>query len=239
LILILLLLLLLGNLGVEIIPALHEPAEIVPTVKQPKNKYRLVMYDFGQAASLTMGQADGILDIIEAIIDTDVDRSIEAFQKMGVLIDGADLDQVRAKVAENYRTGKVKANRKKLRRKGYKFQDETNGEISKKDEDYLDAGKTAASASPTGNDSQVMSYFSLPAEYAFVARAISQMDGVGKSLDPEFDFISSAAPYLVEIKGADLYLKDEVMKFIRGIQHRVVKFQMVTLPNWWEERAKE
>jgi hypothetical protein len=35
------------------------------------------------------------------------------------------------------------------------------------------------------------------------------MDGVGKGLDPDFDFVSSAAPYIVEIKGAENYLKDE------------------------------
>ena len=64
---------------------------------------RLVMYDFGQASTLTQNQADGILEIIEAIIDTDVDRSINAFQKMGVLVDDADLDQVRNKIADNYR----------------------------------------------------------------------------------------------------------------------------------------
>ncbi len=69
-----------------------------------------------------------------------------------------------------------------------------------------------------------MSYFTLPAEYAFVARAISQMDGVGKSLDPDFDFISSAAPYIVEIKGTDLYLKDEVFKFIRSLLQRITVF---------------
>ena len=75
---------------------------MVPTTSHQKRP-RLVMYDFGQAATLTQQQGDGILEIIEAIIDTDVDRSIEAFQKMGVLVDGADLDQVRKKVAENYR----------------------------------------------------------------------------------------------------------------------------------------
>ena len=72
-------------------------------VSSPTMRPRLVMYDFGQAATLSKSQADGILEIIEAIIDTDVDRSIEAFQKMEVLVDGADLDQVRSKVAENYR----------------------------------------------------------------------------------------------------------------------------------------
>mmetsp|Transcript_24641 Transcript_24641/g.58485 ORF Transcript_24641/g.58485 Transcript_24641/m.58485 type:complete len:1014 (-) Transcript_24641:68-3109(-) len=218
-----------GNLGVEIVPETGKP--------------RLVMYDFGQAASLTRGQGDGIEEIIEAIVDTDVDRSIEAFQKMGVLVDGADLDQVRAKVAENYRTGKVKANQKKLRRKGYVFRDDKKKEktpssslsaSSGNNNTDTSAAKTE-SAATDANDAQVMSYFSLPAEYAFVARAISQMDGVGKSLDPEFDFISSAAPYLVEIKGADKYLADEVMKFVKNLS----KFQMKTIPEWWENESRK
>lgn len=76
-------------------------------------------------------------------------------------------------------------------------------------------------ADAPANDSQVMSYFTLPAEYAFVARAISQMDGVGKSLDPDFDFISNAAPYIVEIKGTDVYLKDEASKLLRSVQGRI------------------
>jgi predicted unusual protein kinase regulating ubiquinone biosynthesis (AarF/ABC1/UbiB family) len=202
-----------GNVGAEVLP---------------DGTPRLVIYDFGQAASLNQDQADGILQIIEAIIDMDVDRSIEAFIKMGVLVDGADLDKVRAKVAENYRTGKVKANRKKLRRKGYKFKDD--------DDDDDDKGAAAAASkkneTPTQNtaaltaevaskDSEVMSFFNLPAEYAFVARAISQMDGVGKGLDPDFDFISNSAPYIVEIKGADKYLKEEIVKFFSGLQSKI------------------
>ncbi|KAG7372691.1 hypothetical protein IV203_018834 [Nitzschia inconspicua] len=202
-------------------------------------KPRLVMYDFGQAATLNRHQADGILEIIEAIVDTDVDRSVQAFQKMGVLVDDANLDVVRDKVAENYRTGKVKANRKKLRRKGFTFRHDDNNNNDDDDDAKLDEGNVTASANVTattgGNDAKVMSYFSLPAEYAFVARAISQMDGVGKSLDPEFDFISSAAPYLVEVKGADLYIKDEILKVLRGWQSKWVKFQEETIPNWWNE----
>lgn len=81
------------------------------------------------------------------------------------------------------------------------------------------------------DDSQVMSYFTLPAEYAFVARAISQMDGVGKSLDPDFDFISNAAPFIVEIKGTDLYLKDEATKFLRSCQDRICMFLQ-----WFEKK---
>ena len=207
-----------GNLGVEVLP---------------NGKPRLVMYDFGQAASLNQDQADGILGIIEAIIDMDVDRSIEAFIKMGVLVDGADLDKIRVKVTENYRTGKVKANRKKLRGKGYKFKDEESATSSSSNVTSASIDKNTTTAD--SNSAEVMSFFSLPAEYAFVARAISQMDGVGKGLDPDFDFISNAAPYIVEIKGADKYLKEEFFKFIGGIEKKVIDFQMRKIPESWNE----
>jgi predicted unusual protein kinase regulating ubiquinone biosynthesis (AarF/ABC1/UbiB family) len=87
-----------GNLGVEILN---------PDATTPSERVRLVFYDFGQAATLTQPQADGILSIIDAIVDMNVDRSIEAFQQMGVLKDGADLAKVRAKVSENYKVSQM------------------------------------------------------------------------------------------------------------------------------------
>ena len=207
-----------GNVGVEIMP---------------NGKPRLVLYDFGQAATLTQDQADGILQIIEAIIDMNVDRSIEAFQKMGVLVDGADLNKVREKVAENYRTGKVKANRRALRRKGYQFKDEDE---KKEETTNTTAIATNSTKESKVKDAEVMSFFSLPAEYAFVARAISQMDGVGKGLDPEFDFISNSAPYIVEIKGADKYLKEEIVKIFKVVPKRIAVWQTKTLPDLYETR---
>jgi len=233
-----------GNIGIEMVPVESEGGRKAPfggdasSTIEAAVRPRLVMYDFGQAATLTRGQADGILDIIEAIIDTDVERSIAAFQKMGVLVDGADLDQVRKKVAENYRTGKIKANRKKLRSRGYKFRDDnTDGaEKNKKDDGDPSVATPAGGdddSSSDVNDMEVMSCFTLPAEYAFVARAISQMDGVGKSLDPEFDFISSAAPHIVEIKGTDLYLKDEASKAFRSFRENLDEFGA-----WFEARLR-
>lgn len=74
-----------------------------PKAKSPSERVRLVFYDFGQVASLTQRQADGIMTMIDAIVDMNVDRSIEAFEQMGVLKEGADLKKVRAKVTENYK----------------------------------------------------------------------------------------------------------------------------------------
>jgi predicted unusual protein kinase regulating ubiquinone biosynthesis (AarF/ABC1/UbiB family) len=189
-----------GNLGVEIL------ANGMP---------RLVMYDFGQACALKSDQAEGILDVIEAIIDYDADRCVDAFAKMGVLKDDANLTSIRLKVQDNFDTGKVIVKRKKLKKSGYKFKEKPAANPD--DSDHVDLKKT--------KDSEVMGYFQLPSEYAFVARALSQMDGVGKTLDPDFDFISSSAPYLVEIKGAGNYLKDEWNKWVEKVQTSVFDWQ--------------
>ena len=131
---------------------------------------------------------------------------------MGVLKDNADLNSVRNKVAENYRTGKVKANRKKLMRKNYQFKDAESLSTNTNSSD-----SSPITTIPTTSDAQVMQYFTLPAEYAFVGRALSQMDGVGKTLDSDFDFVSAAAPYIVEIKGAKRYVQDELNKWLVNI----------------------
>jgi predicted unusual protein kinase regulating ubiquinone biosynthesis (AarF/ABC1/UbiB family) len=191
-----------GNLGVRILE------------KDP-NGVQLVFYDFGQAATLNPNQADGILDIIEAIVDSDVDKSLDAFAKMGVLKKEANLDVVRAKVADNFKTGKVKANRKRLSKRGYKFNTQVPSPNST--DATVSTNSTATSSNSTAKDSDVMQSFTLPAEYAFVGRALIQMDGVGKGLDPEFDFISSAAPSIYEIKGANKYLKEEAAKWLDNL----------------------
>ena len=180
-----------GNLGVEIL-------NLKGT--SPEQRVRLVFYDFGQAASLKPMQGEGILDIIDAIVDSDVDRSVESFLKMGILKPDANLDLVRSKVADNFRTGKVKANRKRLSKRGYKFRPQQYNSTS--------ASNTTAS----GSDDEIMQYFTMPTEYAFVGRALTQMDGVGKSLDADFDFITAAAPWIYEIKGATKYLQEEALK---------------------------
>lgn len=199
-----------GNLGVEVL-------DMNATV--PEKRVRLVFYDFGQAAELNRNQADGILDVIEAIVDSDVEKSVKSFEKMGVLKEDADLDKVRAKVSDNFKTGKVKANRKRLSQRGYKFAPPQEVPSNKTNSTATTA---ATSRDKPPQDSEVMQFFSLPAEYAFVARALSQMDGVGKVLDPEFDFISAAAPWIVEIKGATQYLRDEAIKWLNQARYKLM-----------------
>jgi predicted unusual protein kinase regulating ubiquinone biosynthesis (AarF/ABC1/UbiB family) len=214
-----------GNLGVAIVN------------RGTKKSVQLVFYDFGQACSLKDDQAGGILDVIEGIIDYDVDKCVNAFQRMGVLADNADLAKVKRKVNDNFKSGKIMVKEKKQRKKAGQTSisyDESAAAASTLREDskpslakIQNANIAEGEDDEKINDAEIMSYFTLPAEYAFVARAISQMDGVGKGLDRDFDFISAAAPWLVEIKGGEKFVEDEAKKFVSSLFKGVLDYQIM------------
>ena len=244
-----------GNLGVEVV----EEGEKFP---------RMVFYDFGQACSLADDQAGGILDVIEGITDMDAKACVAAFDRMGVLRDGADLKKVQAKVQNNFDTGKIsvkeakrkqqakmkarKAPRSKAKRKVEHVKliaentQVVNGSNATTVADAKDEISLSNETTPTKpksgdkppGDAEVMEYFTLPAEYAFVARAISQLDGVGKALDPEFDFISASAPHIVEVKGAEKYLADETKKTLVGFEKKGAEFQAKILETFGWDASK-
>lgn len=192
-----------GNLGIEVFEDGTAP--------------RMVFYDFGQACSLADDQAGGILEVIESIIDYDAKKSVAAFSRMGVLKDNADLEKVQAKCQQNYDSGKLKVKkRKRNKRRGSDADTDSTAQLEARIEQAAKPSNRTESA-PEVKDAEVMEYFTLQSEYAFVARALSQMDGVGKGLDPEFDFISAAAPYLVDVKGAGRYLIDEAKKRLKFV----------------------
>lgn len=193
-----------GNLGIEVFDDGRLP--------------RMVFYDFGQACALSHDQAGGILEVIESIIDLDAKKSVAAFSRMGVLKENADLEKVQAKCQQNYDTGKLKVKKRKkrssvpYRRNDILVDSDSNDALEVRLEASEQILVTEQTNTKDVKDAEVMGYFTLKSEYAFVARALSQMDGVGKSLDPEFDFISASAPYLVEVKGTGRYLSDEIKK---------------------------
>lgn len=208
-----------GNLGIEVF--------------EDKRSPRLVFYDFGQACSLSEDQAGGILEVIESIIDSDAKKSVKAFVRMGVLKDNADLVKVQAKCQSNYDTGKLQVKKRKRRTNAkYSVMGTQRTDSAEKvvfSETNQSNATNSTTDTPEVKDAEVMEFFTLQSEYAFVARALSQLDGVGKGLDPEFDFISASAPYLVEIKGSGRYIMDEVKKkldFVFGEEGGVLTKEM-------------
>jgi hypothetical protein len=87
----------------------------------------------------------------------------------------------------------------------------------KPDDAQTKSAANSTKMTPEVKYSEVMEYFTLQSEYAFVARVISQMDGVEKGLEPDFDFISAAASFLVEIECTKWYLVDEIKKRLKFV----------------------
>jgi predicted unusual protein kinase regulating ubiquinone biosynthesis (AarF/ABC1/UbiB family) len=115
-------------------------------------------------------------------------------------------------------TGKITTNRKRIKKR----QRERGQVREKRDADRDESSPTNEAAS--SKNSEVMKYFTLPTEYAFVGRALSQMGGVGKTLDPDFDFISSAAPWIYEIKGPSKFIREKAEKWLSDACQKVESF---------------
>lgn len=193
---------------------------------------RLIFYDFGQACSLEPLQSAGIQAAIESIIDLDASACVQAFCDMGILREGANQTAIEAVVRNNFKTGAISSKASRRR----PFESSASADTSPTAVDTTNntnsntSGSTKQGKGSTGivkawsssimskaeaarASKAVMPDIVLPAEYAFVARALSQMDGVGKALDPDFEFIAAAAPSLPELKGGGgVYLVDLIEK---------------------------
>ena len=144
------------------------------------------------------------------------------------------MDKAKNKVQQNVETGLIKVKRKKRRKRGNtsdknlvknlnRANKKLNSTLVLTSDSSLEDSKQTNKGKV--DDAEIMTFFTLPAEYAFVARAISQMDRVGKGLDANFDFVSASAPYLIETKGGEKYILDEGTKFVLPI----LKWQNVIL----------
>lgn len=155
---------------------------------------RIIFYDFGQACALTAPQADGILQVIQSIVDLDAPACVTAMGKLGALKEGANIPKITALIENNFKTGKVKSKRSKRKNKA----------------EPAEADVKAPSQAET------MQWLQLPSQLAFVARALTQLDGVGTMLDPEYEFIDAVAAKVPELqmeKGAGIgYLADQFFK---------------------------
>eukprot|EP00929_Paragymnodinium_shiwhaense_P060214 TRINITY_DN30097_c0_g2_i1.p1 TRINITY_DN30097_c0_g2~~TRINITY_DN30097_c0_g2_i1.p1 ORF type:complete len:621 (+),score=189.02 TRINITY_DN30097_c0_g2_i1:68-1930(+) len=148
---------------------------------------RLIFYDFGQACELTHEQTDGILQVIQSIMDFDAKACVVAMQNLGALKKEANIKALETLIDNNFKTGKVKSKR------------------SKRKQEYVPEDGVALDKIP--QEKEVAGYLQLPSQLAFVARALTQMQGVGLMLDEEWEFIDLVADKVPELqveKGAGL-----------------------------------
>lgn len=160
------------------------------------NGGRLIYYDFGMMGTIPGNIKNGLVELFYAVYEKDVERCVEALVEMGVLVRGGDMTAIRrtGEFFLNSFSERLDEQRKERESNPEKYQNTFKGPRSKEEASQVRKRILAN----IGEDLLVTAAdqpFRFPAEFTFVVRAFSVLDGIGKSLDSRFDISEIAAPY--------------------------------------------
>ncbi|AGY57712.1 ubiquinone biosynthesis protein UbiB [Gloeobacter kilaueensis JS1] len=129
----------------------------------------LIFYDFGMMGRIQPGTKERLMDTFLGVAQSDADKVIDSLIELGAIKKNADRVPIRRSIAfliENFFN------------KPYGDQSFDFGSLSE--------------------DIYEMAYeqpFRFPATFTFVLRAVSTLEGLGKGLDPNFNFMDVAQPF--------------------------------------------
>jgi predicted unusual protein kinase regulating ubiquinone biosynthesis (AarF/ABC1/UbiB family) len=131
----------------------------------------LIFYDFGMMGRVQPVTREKLLDTFFGIAQKDADRVVNSLIALGALAPQDDMGPVRRSVQ-------------------YML------------DHFMDQPFENQSVSDISDDLYEIAYdqpFRFPATFTFVMRAFSTLEGVGKGLDPEFNFMEVAKPFAMQI----------------------------------------
>ncbi|HIK31217.1 MAG TPA: AarF/ABC1/UbiB kinase family protein [Oscillatoriales cyanobacterium M59_W2019_021] len=134
----------------------------------------LIFYDFGMMGQITTNVREKLLDTFLGVAQKDADRVVTSLIELGALSPTKDLAPVRRSI--QYILDRLMDR---------PFEEQSVAEIS---DDLYDIAYDQP--------------FRFPATFTFVMRAFSTLEGVGKGLDPEFNFMEVAKPFAMELMTA-------------------------------------
>ncbi|OCQ90704.1 hypothetical protein BCD64_28335 [Nostoc sp. MBR 210] len=139
----------------------------------------LIFYDFGMMGRIKSNVREGLMETLFGIAQKDGDRVVESLVNLGAISPVDDMGPVRRSVQ-------------------YML------------DNFMDKPFETQSVAAISDDLYEIAYnqpFRFPATFTFVMRAFSTLEGVGKGLDPEFNFMEVAQPYAMQLmtnmNGAD------------------------------------
>lgn len=131
----------------------------------------LIFYDFGMMGKIQPVTREKLMDTFFGIAQKDGDRVVKSLIELGALTAVDDMGPVRRSVQ-------------------YML------------DHFMDQPFETQSVNEISEDLYEIAYnqpFRFPATFTFVMRAFSTLEGVGKGLDPEFNFMEVAKPYAMQI----------------------------------------
>ncbi|MEA5568370.1 AarF/ABC1/UbiB kinase family protein [Anabaena sp. UHCC 0399] len=139
----------------------------------------LIFYDFGMMGRIKSNVREGLMQTLFGVAQKDGTRVVQSLIDLGAIAPVDDMGPVRRSVQ-------------------YML------------DNFMDKPFEAQSVAAISDDLYEIAYnqpFRFPATFTFVMRAFSTLEGVGKGLDPEFNFMEVAQPYAMQLmtnmNGAD------------------------------------
>ncbi|MEH2464837.1 ABC1 kinase family protein [Nostoc sp.] len=131
----------------------------------------LIFYDFGMMGRIKSNIREGLMETLFGIAQKDGDRVVQSLINLGAIAPTDDMGPVRRSVQ-------------------YML------------DHFMDKPFENQSVAAISDDLYEIAYnqpFRFPATFTFVMRAFSTLEGVGKGLDPEFNFMEVAQPYAMQL----------------------------------------
>lgn len=131
----------------------------------------LIFYDFGMMGRIKSNIREGLMETLFGVASKDGDRVVKSLIDLGALAPAEDMGPVRRSVQ-------------------YML------------DHFMDQPFENQSVAAISDDLYEIAYgqpFRFPATFTFVMRAFSTLEGVGKGLDPEFNFMEVAKPYAMQL----------------------------------------
>ncbi|AFZ00013.1 ABC1 kinase family protein [Calothrix sp. PCC 6303] len=131
----------------------------------------LIFYDFGMMGQIKSNVRESLMETLFGVASKDGDRVLQSMVDLGVIAPTDDMGPVRRSVQ-------------------YMLDNFMDGSIENK------------SVAAISDDLYEIAYnqpFRFPATFTFVMRAFSTLEGVGRGLDSEFNFMEVAKPYAMQL----------------------------------------
>lgn len=138
----------------------------------------LIFYDFGMMGTIPSQTQEKLMLTFSGILHQDASLVVESMVGLGALAPGSDLGPVRRSVQYMLDTYFDQA-----------FETHENISMAAINDDLYELGYGQP--------------FRFPATFTFVLRALSSLEALGKSLDPEFNFMAIVQPFAEEIMSND------------------------------------